>query len=99
MNIHPTEYTEQENVIAKCLSELGFRYEQQTPFGQYRVDFWIPELGLVIEADGVYGHLKKRDIQRDTDLMDHSEIGNIFHIRADTKKRVMEELWRALNKL
>lgn len=99
MNIKPTDFTNQENIIADCLSELGFRYEQQVHFGKYRVDFWIPELSLVIEADGVYGHLKKRDIQRDTELMDINDIGNIFHIRADTKKRVLEELWRALNKL
>ena len=99
MNIHPTEYTAQENLIAECLSDLGFRYEQQTHFSRYRVDFWIPELKLVIEADGVYWHLKKRDTQRDIELMENSSIEYIFHIRADTKKRIEEELWRALNKL
>ena len=99
MNIRPTEYTKQENIIAACLSELGFRFEQQTQFGSYQVDFWIPELKLVIEADGVYGHLKKRDIRRDTFLMNEPEIENIFHIKVQTKFNIQEEIWRALSKL
>tara|TARA_R100001082_G_C4288840_1_gene127252 strand:+ start:366 stop:683 length:318 start_codon:yes stop_codon:yes gene_type:complete len=99
LNIHPTDYTKQENLIAECLSDLGFRFEQQTQFGSYQVDFWIPELKLVIEADGVYGHLKKRDIRRDTFLMNEPEIENIFHIKVQTKFNIQEEIWRALSKL
>ena len=57
----PIDYTEQENLIAECLSTFGIRSDQQHPFAPYTVDFWVPELRLVIEADGVYGHLQKRD--------------------------------------
>ena len=69
MNIKPTDFTNQENIIADCLSEMGMRFEQQKQFYTYTVDFWIPDLKFVIEADGVYGHLKKRDMQRDITLM------------------------------
>lgn len=99
MNIHPTDYTKQENIIAECLSELGFRFEQQTHFGNYQVDFWIPELCLVIEADGVYGHFKKRDLIRDRFLLGEPEIDNVFHIKVQTKTEIQEELWRALSRL
>ena len=96
MNIKPTDFTNQENIIADCLSEMGMRFEQQKQFYTYTVDFWIPDLKFVIEADGVYGHLKKRDMQRDITLLENPSIEYIFHIRADTKQRVQEELWRAL---
>jgi len=96
MNIKPTDFTNQENIIADCLSDMGMRFEQQKQFYTYTVDFWIPDLKFVIEADGVYGHLKKRDMQRDMKLMENSSIEYIFHIRAETKLRVQEELWRAL---
>ena len=96
MNIRPTDFTSQENIIADCLSEMGIRFEHQKQFGNYTVDFWIADLKFVIEADGVYGHLKKRDVKRDTELMELIEVEYIFHIRADTKKRIKDELWRAL---
>lgn len=99
MNIHPTDYTKQENLIADCLSELGFRFEQQTHFGNYQVDFWIPDLRLVIEADGVYGHFKKRDVRRDDFLLSEDEIENVFHVKVQTKTEIQEELWRALSRL
>lgn len=99
MNIKPTDYTKQENIIAECLSEMGLRFEQQTNFGSYQVDFWIPEIKLVVEADGVYGHLKKRDFRRDTFLLEEPEIDNIFHIKVQTKIDIQEELWRALSRL
>ena len=99
MNIHPTEFTKQENIIAECLSEMGIRFEQQTLFGNYRVDFWIPDLKLIIEADGIYGHLQRRDLKRDRDLMYKPEIENILDVKVQTKFEIQEELWRALSNL
>ena len=96
MNIKPKDFTSQENIIADCLSEKGMRFEQQKQIAQFTVDFWIADLKFVIEADGVYGHLKKRDTKRDIILMESDEVEYIFHIRADTKRRIQEELWRAL---
>ena len=96
MNIKPRDFTRQENIIANCLSEMGMRFEQQKMVAQFTVDFWISDLKFVIEADGVYGHLKKRDMQRDMILMDNPDVDYVFHIRAETKKQIQEELWRAL---
>ena len=68
MRFLPRDYTIQENLIAEELSTLGLRYDQQVEVYPYTVDFFVPELGMIIEADGVYGHLRKRDVQRDGDL-------------------------------
>ena len=53
MNLPPKEYTKQENIIAECLDEFGMRYSQQTSFPPYIVDFYVSEIKMVVEADGV----------------------------------------------
>ena len=65
MNLLHKDYTLQENIIADCLSEFGLRYEEQYNFWPYTVDFYIPEIKWILEADGKYGHLQKRDKKRD----------------------------------
>jgi very-short-patch-repair endonuclease len=47
----PRDHTSQENIIEGYLSEWGLRYEMQASFPPYTVDFLIPELNMVIEAD------------------------------------------------
>jgi len=99
MNILPKDYTKQENLIADCLSEFGVRYDQQYDFMPYTVDFYIPDLNMVIEADGKHGHLKQRDIKRDMDLINQYEVAYLLHVRDFTKERIKETLWQGLNKL
>ena len=97
--MRPRDYTFQENLIAECLSEFGLRYDQQYAFYPYIVDFYIPELNMVIEADGKYGHLKRRDMRRDIELSQDMEVGYILHIKANTRKEINKLLWQVLNKL
>ena len=99
MNILPKDNTPQENVIAECLSEFGLRYSQQYEFFPYTADFFVPELGLVIEADGKYGHLQKRDVKRDIFIAKQDNVEYLIHIKDFTKKRIKEILWQGLNKL
>ena len=51
--------------------------------GHYIVDFYLPELQVIVEADGVFGHLKKRDKQRDLNLaaMGYQEV---WHLKETT---------------
>ena len=70
MNLPPKDNTPQEKIIEKILDGFGLRYETQHFLMRYVVDFWIPEINMIIEADGIYGHYKKRDIKRDMDLME-----------------------------
>ena len=96
MNLPPKDYTQQENLIAAELSRLGLRYDQQVEVYPYTVDFFVPELGMIIEADGIYGHLQKRDTKRDADLMRVYGIENILHIKDSTKEGVKDILCQAL---
>ena len=96
MNLPPKDYTKQENLIAAELSRLGLRYDQQVEGYPYTVDFFVPELGMVIEADGIYGHLQKRDTKRDADLMRIYGIENILHIKDNTKEGVENTLCQVL---
>jgi len=95
----PRDYTAQENIIAKCLSEFGIRYEQQYECYPYTVDFLIADIQMVIEADGVYGHLRKRDIKRDKELINTDGIKYVLHIQETTKEEIKKILWQGLNKL
>ena len=52
MNLPPRDYTEQEQIIARCLDEFGLRYEQQAYYHPYIIDFYIPEIKMAVEADG-----------------------------------------------
>ena len=81
MNLPPRDFTKQENLIAECLDEFGIRYEQQLEFFPYIVDFFVAELEMVIEADGIYGHLQKKDKKRDEYLLKHQNITHIVHIK------------------
>jgi len=94
----PKDFTEQEKVVQKCLDVTGLRYDNQVEFGKYTVDFFIAELDMVIEADGVYGHLKKRDRIRDSDLHKLG-VKHIVHITNTTQKGIAKEIWQALDKL
>ena len=96
MNLPPKDYTKQEQLIAAELSRLGLRYDQQVEVHPYTVDFFIPELGMIIEADGIYGHLQKRDTQRDANLLRTYGIDNILHIKDITKEGVKNTLCQAL---
>ena len=54
---------------------------------------------MVVEADGVYGHLGKRDRKRDSDLLELDEIEHVVHIKGTTLENIRETLWQELIKL
>ena len=95
----PRDHTAQENIIEEYLSEWGLRYEAKASVPPYTVDFYIPELSMVIEADGGYGHLSKRDRIRDRNLIQTGDIQIVLHCKETTKSKIKEFLWRELNKL
>jgi len=92
----PRDFTKQENIIAECLSDLGLRYTEQYEIYPYTADFYIPELRMIIEADGTYGHFKKRDLKRDAKLQEYNDVEYILHIKEDTRKAIKEILCREL---
>ena len=99
MNLPPKDYTVQENLIAQVLDECGLRYEQQYQISKYTLDFYIPEIKLGIEADGIYGHFRKKDTKRDFELMMYPILESILRIEDTTYFEIKETIWQALNKL
>ena len=69
--------TKQEKLVQRCIEELGLRYVEQAKFGQYEVDFLLTELDVVVEADGPFGHLAKRDARRDQDLIGYGRCRSV----------------------
>tara|TARA_R110000824_G_scaffold132191_3_gene294507 strand:+ start:918 stop:1145 length:228 start_codon:yes stop_codon:yes gene_type:complete len=67
----------------------------------YTVDFWVPELTMVVEADGPMGHLRKADAKRDAELLSgqDTEVSQVVHITATDVHAIMEEICQALDKL
>lgn len=88
----PRDYTKQENLIAKVLDNLGIRYVQQYQFGNRTVDVFIPDLKLVIEADGPYGHIRKEDRARDEELFESGEVDQILHVKESSAKEIKEKV-------
>ena len=101
MQLPPKDYTAQENLIAKCLSNFGVRYDQQYEFFPYTVDFFLPELDMIIEADGIHGHLNKRDSKRDFALKTtySSQEKHVIHIKDVTYSKISAALDEALEKV
>ena len=97
----PKDYTLQEKKIASCLSNLGLRYTEQFNILNYTVDFWVPELNIVIEADGKVGHLRKADAKRDNELLagQDTKVSQVVHITATDVHAIMEELCQVLDNL
>ncbi len=48
--------TAPEKQVKALLGQLGVSYVEQAPIGYYTVDFLIPSLRLVVQADGDYWH-------------------------------------------
>ena len=52
-------------------------------------------MDVIIEADGPFGHLAKRDAKRDNDLIDMG-FTEVWHIKEKTYKDIKDKLWQEL---
>ena len=97
----PKDFTQQEKTVGSCLSRLGFRFMEQFNILNYTVDFWVPELNMVIEADGKVGHLRKADAKRDAALLESEDpiVQYVVHVTKISTEDNMEELCQVFDKL
>ena len=93
----PKDFTNQENILADILSELGIRYERQYQVGKYILDFFLPEPEQIcIEADGpTLNHYGKKAKKRDQDLLDMGVL-KVIHLKSQTRQRLKDELLEKL---
>lgn len=93
--------TRVELAARTLLDELGVEFVEQHPIGVYTVDFFIPKIGLVIEADGAYWHKSEaRERARDAYLLKNEGIESVLHLTEEqlkpwTPKRLAFERYRA----
>lgn len=96
MTWKPRDRTKQENLVGEILTSLGVRYNSQVQTGPYTLDFVCYDNMVVIEADGIYGHLKKQDEKRDKYLLE-SGFSDVWHIRETTKsgiRKILEQKFK-----
>ncbi len=60
-----TKETTIEEAVRKWLEMQSMNYIAQHKIGRYYVDFYLPDSGTVIEADGDYWHSKPKVIAKD----------------------------------
>jgi very-short-patch-repair endonuclease len=74
-----------EHQLRELLKQSGLEFQEQVRFGRYVVDAWVPELGLVFEADGQfwYHHQDKdREARRDGYLVERG-VTAVIHLDDD----------------
>lgn len=54
-----------EDEIAEILDSCCVNFEWQKQIGRWCVDFYLPQLNLVVECDGEYWHSKPKVVERD----------------------------------
>ena len=60
------EITRPHKVLHKIIQDMGFQVVNNSEFDNYKIDCFIPELNIGVEADGVLYHkFKKKDRERD----------------------------------
>tara|TARA_R100001126_G_scaffold47185_1_gene26655 strand:+ start:259 stop:423 length:165 start_codon:yes stop_codon:yes gene_type:complete len=52
-------------------------------------------MNVIIEADGPFGHLAKRDAKRDADIIDMG-FEEVWHLEEKTYKDIKDRLWQEL---
>jgi len=82
----------QEVEFSKILTSLGVGFEEQTPFGKYNADFFLPKFNLIIEIDSCHKwSVEKREKSKIRDL----EILDSFNIKTIriNKLKIKESLF------
>ena len=58
-----------EKIMRQALEVAGIDYKQEVKIGPYYLDFLLPDMGIVIECDGVYWHnvpgVREKDRRKD----------------------------------
>lgn len=94
MPIKPRDLTQQEIITQKLLQQWGIRYQNQYIIGKYTVDFFLPSMNLALEIDGIFGHSKQADKNRDKELL--KTVTSVVHIKETDQKGIEKHLREAL---
>tara|TARA_Y100000034_G_C6905543_1_gene420031 strand:+ start:4345 stop:4665 length:321 start_codon:yes stop_codon:yes gene_type:complete len=90
--------TPQEKLVQRVIEEAGLSFEYQVPVGQYTLDFYLPEFEVAVEADGPFGHHKKKDFDRTMHLVDLGAVRDVWRIKSQTLGKIREEFQAYIDK-
>lgn len=87
--------------IEKVLEQIGVSYEPNKQIGPYIVDFFLPNLGMVIECDGDYWHslprIREKDIKKDSYL---KELGfEVIHFSENEIRNNLNDCYQRIERL
>lgn len=73
-----TSLTRPHRILIRICEELGLEWEDETRFGRYSLDVYVPGMKLCLECDGVYFHslpgAAEKDARRDRWLLENHGI-------------------------
>lgn len=79
--LHSGKRTRLEIAGRTLLTSLGVDFIEQHPIGVYTVDFYVPKIGLVVEADGWYWHQSEaKERARDAYLLRDPSVQDVLHL-------------------
>ena len=82
----------------KDKKKLGFDFDRQVIIGNYIIDFFIPELGLVFEIDGS-SHNEKEEYDAERDNFMQSLNLQVIRISDTDVKKNMESVYQLVVKI
>jgi very-short-patch-repair endonuclease len=91
------EQTRQEKILWDAIRnrKLGFKFRRQYSIGGYILDFYCPEIKLVVELDGPQ-HSRKENLLYDKERTDYLQILGCSILRF-TNKEINENLKKVLS--
>jgi len=85
--LHNGEPTRIEIAGRTLLTMLGVEFIEQYPVGVYTVDFYIPKIQCVVEADGWYWHQNEaKEKARDAYLLRDPSVRSVVHLTEEQLK-------------
>lgn len=85
--LHNGEPTRIEIACRTLLATLGVEFVEQHPVGVYTVDFYIPKIQCVVEADGWYWHQNEaKERARDAYLLRDPSVRSVVHLTEEQLK-------------
>jgi very-short-patch-repair endonuclease len=81
-----THYTAKQLELENVINNIGFQTNLEEAFGPFCADIVIPELGVIIEVDGI-DHWQKDSDKRDSFLKENYGIKDILHVSSNIGKR------------
>ena len=88
-----------EDSLEKILKSMKIKYIREYPIGNLKVDFFLTEYKIVLEADGeIFHHNTFKKEQRDKALMKSGLVLKVLHFRGRHILKYQKDVRREIKK-